>query len=269
MVTSGLVVLTTACTGWSRPGDCAAALISSVICALSTARPACPASFASLEPFGTTVASTASWSISLGELVDEVLDRLLVVADLRLEVRIHVTAAGVAGDAVQDGALAAAVDRLLDHAVDVRLRVQLVGTQRVALAVVGHDDRLFERRDHLALDDLASRVGAAATDVDAADLDPRRDLVLLSIVVGPDPDGQEQTHDDQSHQGDRDLVGSVQPRAHSDAFVVPSPPPEFYGPRPPGTCPEGLSQPRLRGIRLDLRLHFRMPDAMPPTVVWT
>ena len=79
MVTSGLVVLDDGVrSGWSRPGDWAAALISSVIGALSTARPGLPGFLLrASRRSGTTVASTGSWSISLGELVDEVLDRLL------------------------------------------------------------------------------------------------------------------------------------------------------------------------------------------------
>ena len=39
-----------------------------------------------------------------------------------------------------------------------------------------------------------------------ADLDPGRDLVLLGIVVGPDADREQQTQDDERHQGDQDLV---------------------------------------------------------------
>ncbi len=149
-----------------------------------------------------------------GELVDEVLDRRLVVADARLEIHVHVAPARVARDAIEDVALAAAIDRLLDHAVDVGGLVEALGAERVVLAVVADDHRLLERGDDLALDDLARGVRVTATHVDAADLDPRGDLVLLGVVVCPDAHSEQQAHGEQRHQGDQDLLMHLQVCAH-------------------------------------------------------
>ena len=174
-------------------------------------------------------------------------------------------AAGIPGDPGEDAALAAAIDGLLHHPVDVRVGVQLARAERVALAVVGDDDRLLQRLHHLALDHLASGVRAAPADVDPADLDARRDLVLLRVVVGPDSDGEQQAEHDQRHHGDCDLVGSVQPRAQLTPLGRLSPVPEFYGPRPPSPSPRCIRN-RVCGQFGPLReAHFRMPHAMPST----
>ncbi len=57
-------------------------------------------------------------------------------------------------------------------------------------------------------------LSAEKLSVDAADLDPGGDLVLLSVVVGPHAHGEQQTHGDQRHQGDQDLLMHLQVCAH-------------------------------------------------------
>ena len=195
-----------------------------------------------------------------GELVDEALDRTLVIGHARREVRVHVAAARIPRDPVEDVPLAAAVDRLLDHAVDVGGLVELLRRQRVVLSLVADDDRLLQRRNHLALDDLASRVGIPSADVDPADLDPGRDLILLCIVVGPDPDREQQTQDDERHQGDQDLVGHVETCAHLRAVDQRSPADRILRSASLGSLPKLVTQRTLRVDSPRLGARSRMPS---------
>ena len=160
-----------------------------------------------------------------GDVVDEGVDRVLRVGDPGLDVDVDLGAPHVAADPVDDRALAALGDRVVDHAVDVGALVELLGAKRVGLAGEGDLDRLLERGHDLFLDDVAGLVGAAAADVDAADADPRRDPVLLGVVVRVDADRKEQRGGDRHDNGDHQLVGCSQAGFHGFPAV------EFYEPR--------------------------------------
>ena len=121
--------------------------------------------------------------------------------------------------------------------------MELLGAERVVLAVVADHDGLLEGRDHLVLDDLPRRVGGAAADVDARDLDPGSDLVLLGIVIGPDANSEQESQRDQRREGDQDLVVHVQSCAHLRVVDQLSPTGEFYVSRPPGPAQARFATP--------------------------
>ena len=150
----------------------------------------------------------------VGELGDEVGHRGARVRHLRLEVPVNGRTRRVAGDPLDQVALAAHVERLVDHAVDVSRLVQLVRGQRVVVAVEVDDHRLLQRGHNLALDHPARGVGVPAPDVHAADLDARGDPVLLGVVVGPDRDREQEQHRHRHAEGDHELLLHVEPCAH-------------------------------------------------------
>jgi hypothetical protein len=86
--------------------------------------------------------------------------------------------------------------------------------ERVVLARVVDHHGLLQRIDDLVLDDLPGGVDVAASDVDAADGDPRCDLILLGLVVGPDGDREQQEHRHRRGGEDQNLVMHFQLCAH-------------------------------------------------------
>ena len=121
----------------------------------------------------------------------------MVVGDVELDVLVDLLALQVARRAGEDVALARALDRLGDRAVDVDADLRLRGRERVALPLVARDDRLVERLEH-----RAPQLGAGGgllhpADVHPADRDPLGDLVLTAGVVRVDPAGRSDEEDDE------------------------------------------------------------------------
>jgi hypothetical protein len=103
----------------------------------------------------------------------------------------HLAAGEVAGGADQDVAVAAPLERLVDHPLRVDPDLGGAGAQLEALVVVGGPERAAQPGVQLALHLLARPVGAHAADVDAAGLDALRDQVVTRGVVRVDGDRAE------------------------------------------------------------------------------
>ena len=140
----------------------------------------------------------------LGDLGDELVDRLVRVGELRGDRDVDLAAGGVAPHPGRQAALLARLERLVDHPVDVGADLELLRAQAVLLAVVGDRDLLVQRLDQLGVHGFLRLVGGHPADVDAADRHALGDLVRLGRVPGV------RAHGRHEHDGDDDYEGYLE-----------------------------------------------------------
>jgi hypothetical protein len=110
-------------------------------------------------------------------------DRVRRVGHPRRYLGVLLAAGEIARNAVEDAAVAARLQRLVDHAADVRLHPGVLCRQREADALAPHRDRLLQRLLELALDHAARIGGGHSAHVDARDRDALRDHVIARAVI--------------------------------------------------------------------------------------
>ena len=129
-------------------------------------------------------------------MIDEVIDRLVRVGDLRLDGLVDLLAGDAAPGAAREAALLRGRKSLIDHAVDVGPDVELMRGERVVLAAVLDRDGLIERVDEVRPDLRARPIGVEATDVDSADRHAVGDRVLVGVVPPVNEHGRDDRRED-------------------------------------------------------------------------
>ena len=129
----------------------------------------------------------------------------------RRPLRFDLPAGHVAHDARRERVLAAHAERLGDHPVDVGANVEVLGVQRVVLALVDDDDRLGQWLHQLVLQDVGRLGLVHPAEVDVAHADAFGDLSRFRVVprVGPDRTS------DQEHQPADDRCDGLSPHRSS------------------------------------------------------
>src|SRR5215208_4476018 len=134
---------------------------------------------------------------------DEVPHRAARVAHARRHLRILLAAGEIACHAAEDAAVAARLERLIDHAAHVRLHAGVLGGQGEAGLAAAHYDRPLERLLELAPDHALGLGRGHLAHIDARDRHALRDQVIASAVVrercdrAPDQDQKEDGHEDE------------------------------------------------------------------------